>query len=144
MAEELASGRKKKKNGEEVKQLERRRIEITNFLQRCSTTMNLLQSLSIKESRRKENCRAIPEGKEDENENEDDEDDNYNDTEKDKEENEDGDEDNDNENDDNEDVYASIKKTTLLLLSKSMASCLDIDGSDSNKKSNYGTENDGD
>ena len=104
--------------------------------------MNSLRSLSIKESSYEENCRAIPEGNEDENENEDDEDDNYNDNDNNKEEHEDGDEDNANTDNANEDVYDSIKKTTLSLLSKSMASWLDIDDINSNSNSNYGIEND--
>ena len=102
--------------GEEVEHLQRRRIEITNFLQHCGTSIHSLRSLSIKESRHEENCRAIPEGNEDEDE--DDEDDKYND----EEEYEDGVENNGNADDDKEDAYDSILKPTLSLLSTSMAS----------------------
>mmetsp|Transcript_7186 Transcript_7186/g.7753 ORF Transcript_7186/g.7753 Transcript_7186/m.7753 type:complete len:176 (-) Transcript_7186:232-759(-) len=80
MARELAAERKKKKNGElEAQQLQRRKIEITTFLQQCGTSISSLQSLSIKESRHIENCKAIPEGNENEEEDEDEEIDDDND-----------------------------------------------------------------
>ena len=72
MARELAAVRKQKKtNDEHVEHLQRRRIEITNLLQHCSTSISSLQSLSIKESRHEENCQAIPEGNENEEEDDD-------------------------------------------------------------------------
>merc|ERR1712086_297474 len=73
MAKELAAVRKqkkKKKNDGHVEHLQRRRMEITNLLQHCGTSISSLQSLSIKESRHEENCQAIPEGDENEEEDE--------------------------------------------------------------------------
>ena len=131
-AGELAAavGRKKKQqHGAEVEQQlqERRRMDITNCVQRCSISLQSLRSLSIQESRRHEeqNCRAIPEGHDDEHEIDDG-----------------GDTDTGTAfDDDTVAVSDSIQNTTLSLLSQSLASWLDRDDSDSdsNSTNNYDT-----
>ena len=145
-AREKAAVVRKKKNGVEVEQqLQRRSMEITTFLQRCGTSMKSLQSLCIKKSRQKENCRALPEGNEDEDENEDDDDDQDNDNHTDEEEHEEAEEDNGTVDEDTEEDYDAVQKSTLSFLLKLMASWLDNredSGSDSN--SNAGKENEED
>ena len=125
----------KKKEEEELQ-----RNEMRKFLQHHGKSIRSLQTLSDKENRHEEeNCSAIPEGNEDKDE--DDEDDHDTD----KEEIEGGEEDKGNADEDNADVYDSIEKTTLSLLSKSMTAWIDIDDdSESNSNSNYDTENEGD
>ena len=128
--EAAAVGRKKKQqHGAEVEQQlqERRRMDITNCVQRCSISLQSLRSLSIQESRRHEeqNCRAIPEGHDDEHEIDDG-----------------GDTDTGTAfDDDTVAVSDSIQNTTLSLLSQSLASWLDRDDSDSdsNSTNNYDT-----
>ena len=92
------------------KKTELRRNEIRTLLNRHVTSIESLRLLSIKEiqqARREENCRAIPEGSEDEGDDDDDDDD---------------DNDNDNKDDSNE-------KTIILSLSDSST---DLNDSDSN------------
>merc|ERR1719491_2735429 len=61
-----------KKKGEQEKQRQQQKIQrpqrsqITTLLQRNSTSISSLTTLAIKETRHEENCRAIPEGDEDE------------------------------------------------------------------------------
>jgi len=78
MARKLVAERKmmKKKKGEQEEQRQQKqqqqRMQITALLQRNSKSISSLKTLAIKETRHEENCRAIPEGDEDEGNNDED------------------------------------------------------------------------